>query len=161
MVERRVSCRSRFNRFFWHLSSCLLRVRCSEKVPLSNQVCFLTENYLTDPIGLDNGRESFGYLQCEYDTIILDGAEKTRFLMNISLLSCFMVLWRHIYPFLKKNTVVVIHDTNTFKYSKLVEDLLLSTSLNLMSIRMPSLTPSSVFSDPLYPVGISVFKKTE
>ena len=102
---------------------------------MSNQVCFLTENYLTDPIGLDNGRESFGYLQCEYDTIILDGAEKTRFLMNISLLNGLVNLSLHIYPFLKKNTVVVIHDTNTFKYSKLVDDLLVSTSLNLMCDR--------------------------
>lgn len=47
-------------------------------------MCFVSENYLTDPIGVDDSANSFSYIKNAYDAIILDGAEKTKFLTNIS-----------------------------------------------------------------------------
>ena len=60
-------------------------------------------NYLTDPIGVDNLADAFSYTHQLYDAIILDGAEKTRFLTNISCVETEGVSFTADLPLLAKH----------------------------------------------------------
>lgn len=67
------------------------------------QKCQISDNYLTDPIGVDNLADAFSYTHQLYDAIILDGAEKTRFLTNISCVETEGVSFTADLPLLAKH----------------------------------------------------------
>ena len=89
--------------------------------------CFSYDNYVDKSIGNfdDEMTETFCYKRKEYDVLILDGEVRDEFMYRMRKV-------------MKKNTVIIIHDINAYRYYYKLKSLMNSNEYKvLLEVRGP------------------------